>query len=156
MLLLCARILLSAHITICKHAFGPKFGLIKRFYGYSEGEGYENMEISRNTGVGDISTSGALEVGWETPRSINIGQAPVLIALRPPRRYFIQKFIIVALVGGGGGQNKSTNTHVNTGRPAHTRTGHLNRPEGHEPRIRRNQWFGRRRRKCAGPRCLEC
>ena len=35
---------------------GPNLDLYSVFYEYSEGEGYENMEISRHMGIGDIET----------------------------------------------------------------------------------------------------
>jgi hypothetical protein len=40
---------------------------------------------------------------------------------------------VVVVVVVVGGQNKSTNTHVDTERPVHTHTGHLNGPGGHDP-----------------------
>ena len=166
------------------------------------------MEISRHTPA-VLGTSGALGVGWDTPRSIKIGHAHVGIILRPPGRCFMRqcmvtwakfrlpsteslknktrvvgegKGMVLAWGGGaygvffaharptlavlwtfphtfpedtnfgkhgdegqrrrgmgktvvvvvGGGQNKSTNTHMNTGRQAHIHTGHLNGPGGHE------------------------
>jgi hypothetical protein len=33
---------------------GPNLDLYSVFYEYSEGEGYENMEISRHMGIGDV------------------------------------------------------------------------------------------------------
>jgi hypothetical protein len=155
-----------------------------------------------------LGTSGALGVGWDTPRSIKVGHTPTGTMLRPPRRHFMRKYMVMwgkfrlpsteslknktrvvrgrgggvlAWGGGtsvvffaharptlavlwafprtlqedaivakcgdevsmgwgmgktvavvvGGGQNKSTNTHMNTGRQAHTHTGHLNGPGGH-------------------------
>ena len=35
---------------------GPNLDLYSVFYEYSEGEGYENMKISRHMGIGDIET----------------------------------------------------------------------------------------------------
>jgi hypothetical protein len=35
---------------------GPNLDLYSVFYEYSEGEGHENMKISRHVGIGDIET----------------------------------------------------------------------------------------------------
>ena len=56
-------------------------------------------------GIGDVEThthtptvlgtSGALGVGWDTPRSIKIGHAHVGIILRPPGRCFIRQSMVI-------------------------------------------------------------
>ena len=42
------------------------------------------LEISRHKPIA-LGASGALGVGWDTPRSIKIGHAPVGTILRPPQ-----------------------------------------------------------------------
>ena len=79
---------------------GPNLDLYSVFFEYSEGEGYENMKISRHMGIGDIETHTdcprcfwgiGSTVGWDTPRSIKIGHAHVGIILRPPGRCFTRQ-----------------------------------------------------------------
>ena len=41
------------------------------------------------------SRARALGVGCDTPRSIKIGHAPVGTALRPPRRHFMRKHVVM-------------------------------------------------------------
>ena len=55
------------------------------------------MEISRHTPT-VLGTSGALGVGWDTPRSIKIGHAHVGIILRPPGRCFIRQYMSTAVL----------------------------------------------------------
>jgi hypothetical protein len=52
------------------------------------------LEISRHTPA-VLGTSGALGVGWDTPRSIKIGHAHVGIILRPPWRCFIRQYMVI-------------------------------------------------------------
>ena len=42
-----------------------------------------------------LGASGALGVGWDTPRSIKVGHAPTGTTLRPPRRHFIRKYMVM-------------------------------------------------------------
>ena len=42
-----------------------------------------------------LGTSGALGVGWDTPRSIKVGHAHVGITLRPPRRCFMRQYMVI-------------------------------------------------------------
>ena len=72
------------------------------------------------------------------------------------RRRGMGKTVVVV---GGGGQNKSTNAHVNTGRQAHTHTGHLNGPvdqEATNPEFVEMSDFDEEEGKGAGPWCLKC
>ena len=52
------------------------------------------LEISRHTPA-VLGTSGALGVGWDTPRSIKIGHAHVGIILRPPGRCFTRQCMFI-------------------------------------------------------------
>jgi hypothetical protein len=42
-----------------------------------------------------LGASGALGVGWDTPRSIKAGHTPTGTILRPPRRHFIRKCMVM-------------------------------------------------------------
>ena len=42
-----------------------------------------------------LGASGALGVGWDTPRSIKVGQTPSGTTLRPPRRDFTRKYMVI-------------------------------------------------------------
>ena len=52
------------------------------------------LEISRHAPA-VLGTSGALGVGWDTPRSIKIGHAHVGIILRPPGRCFMRQSMVM-------------------------------------------------------------
>ena len=42
-----------------------------------------------------LGASGALGVGWDTPRSIKVGHTPSGTTLRPPRRDFTRKYMVI-------------------------------------------------------------
>jgi hypothetical protein len=50
------------------------------------------LEMSRHTPTA-LGTSGALGLGWDTPRSIKIGHVHVGIILRPPGRCFMRQCV---------------------------------------------------------------
>jgi hypothetical protein len=88
------------------HQTGPNSDLYSKNGRVLYIKNFRNIEISTNMATGDIEAhsdrprclcagSKALGVGWDTPRSINVGHAPTKIILRPPRRHFMRKCVAI-------------------------------------------------------------
>ena len=87
---------------------------------------FRNIEISTNMATGDIETHSdrprclwGIGVGWDTPRCIKVGHTPTGTMLRPPRRHFTRKCMVM----WGGFRLPSTESLKNQKQNARGRKG---------------------------------
>ena len=86
------------------HQTGPNSGLYSENGRILHIKHFRNIEISTSMATGDIETHSdrprclwgiGIPVGWDAPRSIKVGHTPTGTILRPPRRHFIRKCMVI-------------------------------------------------------------